>query len=175
MAPRSSDGGDDFELDRDRRWPGGYLNGRPRWVRVAVAGQRFGVEFFIGRKVFLHVGEEDRHIDNIIPAHVGVFEHEPNIFEDRAALFLNIVTNDLTGRIERDSGNFFASARARSDSGKKKQIADAFRVRKRADRLRRARTLERLVHFQVSLSTGYIDGAATASSAVRGPYCGLTG
>ncbi len=141
-----SDCRDHFELDRDWRWQRGDFNGRPRWVRFAVAGEIFGVEFVIGRKVFLHVGEKDGHIDNVVPSRAGVFEHEPNIFENRAALFLNIVTNDLTGRIESDAGDFLAAAHARSDSGQKKQIADAFRVRKRTDRFRRARAFEGLTH-----------------------------
>ncbi len=48
-----SDCRDYFEFDRDRRGQRGHFDSRARWIRFAVAGEIFGVEFVIGRKVFL--------------------------------------------------------------------------------------------------------------------------
>jgi len=54
----------------------------------------FGVELVVDREILLHVGEEDCNIDDVIPARAGVFQHEPNVFEYGAALFLDIVAHD---------------------------------------------------------------------------------
>src|SRR5207237_5007123 len=117
----------------------GYFDVHARRIWLAVAGEVFGVEFVVDRKIFLHVGQENRYIDDVIPTGARVLEHEADIFKHRAALLLDVVSRDVAALIEGDAGNFLGSALTRPDSGKKKQIPDALRMRKRAHRLRRPR------------------------------------
>src|SRR6266513_1036002 len=77
---------DHFELDRDWRRQCRHFDCRPRRVWFALAGEIFGVEFVVDRKIFFHVREEHRHIDNVIPACACVFENEPDIFKNGATL-----------------------------------------------------------------------------------------
>ena len=109
----------------------------------------FGVKFIVSGKIFFHVGEEDGDVDNVVPACVGVFQHEPYVFKYGAALFFDVVTKDVTGGVKRDAGNFIAAAHAWSDSGKKEQVTDTFGMRECADRFWRAGTFERLAHRAV--------------------------
>ena len=135
-----------FELNRDRRRQRAYFYRRARWIWFALAGKIFGIEFIVGRKILFHVGEEHSDIDNVVPARASVLQHEPNVLKHRATLRFDIVTDDIASGIERDAGNFFAAARAGSDSGEKEEIAHAFRVRKGAHWLRRASAFKRCGH-----------------------------
>ena len=108
------------------------------------------VEAIVDREIFLHVREEDRNIDNVVPGRAGVFQDEPDIFEHGAALFLDVIAGDVASGVERDAGDFFAAAHARPDSGEKQKVADPLGVRERAHRFRRARAFERFAHFSFS-------------------------
>ena len=72
----------------------------------------------------------------------GVFQHQPDVFEDGATLRFDVVINDIAGGIEGHAGDFLAPAHARSDAGEKQQVAYALRVRERAYRLGCARALK---------------------------------
>ncbi len=123
------------------------LSIRLRWAWVlALPGEMFGVKPIVDWEVLFHVGEEDGDIDNIVPACAGVFQHELDVFKYGAALLLDVVTSDITRRIERDAGNFFAPAHPRSDARKEEKIANSLGVRKCAHRFGRAGTFERLAH-----------------------------
>jgi len=106
----------------------------------------FGIEPIVDWEILLHVGEKDGDIDNVVPVRAGVFQHETHIFKCGATLLLDVVTDDVTGGVELDAGNFLAAANARSDSGKEEQVADTLGMRKCADRLGRARAFERFAH-----------------------------
>src|SRR5207253_665845 len=93
-----------------------HFNGRACRAWFAGAGEIFGVEFVVGWEIFFHVSEKDRDINNVVPIRACVLQYEPDIVENSAALFLDVVTRDLAGRIECDSGDFLAPTRARSDS-----------------------------------------------------------
>jgi len=138
---------DYLEFDRDRGGQRADFNSRARRVWFAWSGEKFCVELVVDGKVFLNVREKDCDVDDVLPRRAGVFQHEPNVFEHRATLRFDVVTNDVAGSIERDSGDFFTPAHARSDAGEKQQLTDALRVRERADRFRRARALEGFPHF----------------------------
>ena len=88
---------DHLEFDRDRRRQRKDFNRRARRIRFAGAGKMFRVEFVIDRKILLHVGEEDRDIDDVVPARAGVFQNEPDVFEHRAALRFDVVADDVAG------------------------------------------------------------------------------
>jgi len=106
----------------------------------------FGVKPIVNWKILLHVGEKDGDIYDVIPVRTGVFQHDQHIFKYGATLFFDVVTQDITGGVELDAGNFLAPANARSDSGKEEQVADTLGMRKCADRLGRARAFERFAH-----------------------------
>src|ERR1700720_175105 len=106
----------------------------------------FRVKPIVNWKILLHVGEKDGDIDNVIPVRAGVFQHEPHIFKYSAALFFDVITQDITGGVELNAGNFLAAAHARSDSGKEEQVSDTLGMGKCADRLGRARAFEGLAH-----------------------------
>src|SRR4030088_2035883 len=65
---------DHFEFDRDRRGQRSDLDRCARRVWFAGAGEMFGIELVVDREILLHVGEEDRNIDDVIPARAGVFQ-----------------------------------------------------------------------------------------------------
>jgi len=137
---------DHFELDRDRRRQRADFDCRARWIWFALAGKMFGVKLVVDRKILFHVREKHSDIDDVLPRRAGVFKHQAHIFKHSVALRFDIVTDDIVSGIERDAGNFFAAARAGSDSGEKEEIAHAFRVRKRAHWLRRASAFKRFGH-----------------------------
>src|SRR6267143_2626589 len=149
MTERSAlpNGRDYFELNGDRRGQCSYFDRGPRWIWFAGTGEVFGVELVVDRKVFLHVGKKDGDIDDVVPSRAGVFQDEANIFKYGTTLHLDIVIRDIAGRIASHTGDFFAAAHARSNPGEKKEIADALRVRERADRFRCARTFKRFAHL----------------------------
>src|SRR5437870_1088231 len=138
---------DHLELNRDRRGKCCNLNGRAGWVGLARSGKILGVQTIVDGKIFFHVREEDSDIDDVLPRRACVFQNEPHIFKNCAALCFNVVTDDLAGRIERDTGNFFAPALACANAREKQKVADAFRMRERAYRFRRALALEGFAHF----------------------------
>lgn len=106
----------------------------------------FGVKFIVSGKIFFHVGEEDGDVDNVVPACVGVFQHEPYVFKYGAALFFDVVTKDVTRDVQSDAGNLLAAAHARPDSGEEEQVTDTLGMWKCADRFGRTRAFERLAH-----------------------------
>jgi hypothetical protein len=120
----------------------------------------FRVEAVVDREVFLHMREEDRNIDNVIPTRAGVFQHEPDIFEHGAALRFDVVVEDVAGSIERHARDFFAAAHAWPDPGEEKQIANPLCVRERAHRFRRARAFERFAHLMLISSCDAAGGIA---------------
>src|SRR6266403_1550192 len=92
---------DYLEFDRDRGGQRADFNSRARRVWFAWSREKFRVELVVERKIFLHVREEDRDVYDVLRRRAGVFEHEPNVFEHRATLRFDVVTNDVAGRIER--------------------------------------------------------------------------
>src|ERR1700687_4559798 len=118
-VPPLSHCGDHFEFDRDRRGQGRDLNRRACRIGFARSGKMLRVESVVGRKIFLHVREEDRNIDNVVPGRAGVFQDEPDIFEHGAALFLDVIAGHVASGVECDARDFFAAAHARTDPGKK--------------------------------------------------------
>src|SRR4030095_6507580 len=106
----------------------------------------FGVKPIVNWKILLHVGEKDGDIDNVVPVRAGVFQHETHIFKYGATLLLDVVTDDVTGGVELDAGNFLAATHARSNSGKEEQVADTPGMWKCADRFGRARAFEGFAH-----------------------------
>src|SRR5881392_2766263 len=120
----------------------------------------FGVEPIVDWEILLHVGQENGDIDNVVPVRAGIFQDQSDVFENSTALLLDVVTSEITRRIERDAGNFFAPAHARSDAGEEKQVADALRVRERANWFRGARAFDKSAHF--------------FGSAIRGAMCEWT-
>src|SRR5437762_12847030 len=116
----------------------------------------FGVEPIVDWEILLHVGQENGDIDNVVPVRAGIFQDQSDVFENSTALLLDVVTSDITRRIERDAGNYFAPAHARSDSGKEKQVADTLRMRKRAHRFRRTRAFDKSAHFFGSAILGAV-------------------
>ena len=142
-----SDCCDHLELDRDRRRQRKNFNRRARWIGFALAREMFGVEVVVDRKILFHVREEDRNVDNVVPACAGVFQDEPDILKHGTALRFDVVARDIAGGIERHARDFFAAARARSDSGKKQKITDTLCVRERTHWFRRPGAFERLAHI----------------------------
>src|SRR5439155_13467826 len=67
-VPPLSHCGDHFEFDRDRRGQRGDLNRRACRVGFTGTGKMLRVEAIVDREIFLHVREEDRNIDNVVPA-----------------------------------------------------------------------------------------------------------
>src|SRR5438067_12521902 len=116
----------------------------------------FCVKPIVNWKILLHFGKKDGDIDNVVPVRAGIFQDQSDVLENSTALLLDVVTSDITRRIERDAGNFFAPAHARSDAGEEKQVADALRMRKRAHRFRRTRAFERAAHFFGSAIRGWM-------------------
>src|SRR6266550_2410326 len=98
----------------------------------------FGIEPIVDGEILLHVGEEDGDVDDIVPGSTGVFQHETHIFKYGATLLLDVVTDDVTGGVELDAGNFLATANAGSDSGKEEQVSDTLGMWKCADWFGRA-------------------------------------
>src|SRR5437016_1400652 len=88
---------DYLEFDRDRGGQRADFNSRARRVWFAWSGEKFRVELVVDGKVFLNVREKDRDIDDILPRSAGVFQHQPHVFEHRATLRFDVVTNDLAG------------------------------------------------------------------------------
>src|SRR6266436_8644376 len=107
----------------------------------------FCVETVVNGKILLHVCKENRDIEDVLPRRADVLQNEPHVFEHRTALRFDVVTNDMARCIERHAGNFFAAAHARTNAGEKQEITDTFRVRKRADWFRRARTFKGFSHY----------------------------
>ena len=132
----------DFQLDRDRRWERCDFNSGPGRVRFPLAGEILGVEFVVDREILFHVREEHGDIDDVLPTRACVFQHEPDIFKNGAALRCDVVVRDVAGVIERYAGNLSAAAHPWSNPGEKKKIADTLRMRKRADWFWRSRALE---------------------------------
>src|SRR6266849_264945 len=106
-----------LEFNRDRRGQSRDLDRRACRVGFAVAGEMFSIETVVDGKILLHVREEDRNIDNVVPTRAGVFQHEPNVFEDRSTLLFDIVIHDVARGIKRHAGDFFAAAHAWSNPG----------------------------------------------------------
>jgi len=142
-----SDRGDHLELDRDRRRKCAHLNRGARWIGLARSAEIFRVKPVIDREILFHIREKYRDIDDVLPCCAGVFQNEPHVFENRAALRFDVITDDVAGRIECDTGNFLAAALARANAREKQKFAPTFRMRKRTYRFRRARTLEGFTHF----------------------------
>ena len=135
-----------LSFHRDRCWQRSHLDRCARRIGFAGSGEMFCIQFIVDREILLHVREEDRNIDNVIPRCVGIFQHEPNILEHGATLRFNVVSGDVAGGIERDAGNFLPAALyARSDAGEKQKVTYALRVRKRAHWFRGAGAFERFV------------------------------
>ena len=97
-------------------------------------------------KSSLHVRQENGDIDNIVPGRSGVLKHKAHILENGVALLFNLVADDIALRVERHSGNLFAPAHARTDPGKKQQVAHAPGMRKGADRFRSTLAFKGLAH-----------------------------
>src|SRR5438552_7872696 len=142
-----TDRGDHLELDRDRRRKCAHLNRGARWIGLARSAEIFRVKPVIDREILFHIREKYRDIDDVLPCCADVFQNEPHVFEYRAALRFDIITDDVAGGIECDTGYFFAAALARANAREKEQIPQAFRVRKGADWLRRAFAFEGFAHF----------------------------
>src|SRR4029077_3988804 len=143
----------------------------------ALTSEMFGVKPIVNWKILLHVGEKDGDIYDVIPVRTGVFQHEPHIFKYGATLFFDVVTQDITGGVKRDAGNFLAAANARSDSGKEEQVADTLGMWKCADRLGRARALECFAHPRGAYFSNFGNLESIAShgcaSVVHMSCCGL--
>src|SRR5207253_11489410 len=101
------------------------------WIWFATSGKIFRVNAIVDRKIFFHVREKDRDVDDVLPRRAGVFQHKPNIFKHRAALRFDIVTDYVASGIKRHTGDILPAAYTRADSGEKQKFADALRVRKR--------------------------------------------
>src|SRR6516162_6544168 len=112
-----SHGRDDFEFDCNRRGQRADLNSGAGWVWLAGARKIFCVDSIVDWKIFFHVGQKHRDIDDVLPRRSGVFQHQAYVFERRAALRFNVVTDDASRCIERNPGNFLAPALARPDPG----------------------------------------------------------
>src|SRR5207249_2177699 len=97
-------------------------------------------------KILFHVSEKNRDVDDVLPGCASVFQHEPHILEYGMALRFDVVTNDVAGRIECHSWNFFASAHTRSDPRQKQKFAYTLGVRKRPHRFRRSFAFEGFAH-----------------------------
>ena len=146
-APSLSHSRDDLELDGNRRRQRCDLNRRASWVGFAGPGEILGVKPIVDWKIFFHVREKDCDVDDVLPRRACVFQNEPHVLENRAALRFDVVRDDVAGGIERHTGNFFAAPHARANAREEQQVAYAFRMRKRADRLRRARAFDCFAHF----------------------------
>jgi len=107
--------GDYLELDRDRCRQSRYLDCCAGRIWFGWACEILGVNAVVDGKILFHVGEKDRDVDDVLPCRASVFQHEPHIFEYRAALRFDVVTHDVAGGIERDARNFFATANTRPD------------------------------------------------------------
>ena len=140
---------DHLKFDCDRGGECGDFNRGARRIWFAGPGKMFRVEAIINREVFLHVREEDRNIDNVVPTRVSVLQHKPHVFEHGAALRFDVVGEDVADGIERHARDLFAAAHAWPDPGEEKQIADPLRVRERAHRFRRARAFEGFAHLML--------------------------
>jgi RNA polymerase sigma factor (sigma-70 family) len=145
-SPKSRYRGDYLKLDRDWCGQSGNFNRCAGRIRFASAGEMFGVEFVVDRKILFHVGQEHGDIDDVIPACASVFEHEPDIFKNRATLLFDVVTQNVAVGIESDAGNFLAATDPRADPGEKNKIANAFGVWERPHCFGRARTFKCLSH-----------------------------
>ena len=55
----------------------------------------FRVETVVGRKILLHVCEENGDVDDVLPCRLGVLQNEPDVFENRATLRFDVVPDDL--------------------------------------------------------------------------------
>src|SRR5438552_880436 len=62
---------DYFKLDRDRGRQRTDFNRRTRRVWLAGSGEMFCVELVVDGKVFLHVRQENRDIDDVLPRRAG--------------------------------------------------------------------------------------------------------
>src|SRR6266516_3777271 len=88
---------DYLEFDRDRGGQRTDFNSRARRVWFAWSGEKFRVELVVDGKVFLHVREENRNVDDVLPRRAGVLQHEPHVFEHRTTLCFDVVAHDLAG------------------------------------------------------------------------------
>src|SRR5438034_8994054 len=122
-SPELSDRGDRLELNCDRRRQRADLNRGARWIGLARPRKIFGVEPVVDWKILFHVRKKDRDIDDVLPCRPGVFQDKAYVFERRAALRFDVVTDDVALRIERDAGNFFGAAFARCNAREKQQVA----------------------------------------------------
>src|SRR5207253_10936480 len=111
------------------------LNRSASRIWFAAPGKVFRVDAVVDWKIFFHVGQKHGDIDDVLPCRARVFEDESDIFKHGAAFRFDVVADDVSSGIECDAGNFLAAARTRPDPREKEQIADPFRVRKRANRL----------------------------------------
>lgn len=122
-----------LQLNRDGCGQGTDLYGSSTGLIVFKV---FRVNFIVDRKIVFHVRQENGYINDLVPAAACIFENIFHILENAAALFLDIVRLDFTICIERYAGNYFCAFFTRTDAGKKKQIADTFRMRVKSDGLR---------------------------------------
>src|SRR6266568_3853356 len=73
--------GDHLELDRNWGRQRADLYRGASWIGLARAGEMLGIEAIVDRKIFFHVREKDRHIDDVLPCCAGVFQNEPHVLE----------------------------------------------------------------------------------------------
>src|SRR5215472_590518 len=99
-------------LEFDRNWCGKrcYLNRCARRIRLARPGEMLGVQAVVDWKIFFHVCEKRRHIDDVLPRRAGIFQNEPHVLKHGATLRFDVVTDDVASRIERHAGDLFATA-----------------------------------------------------------------
>ena len=94
----------------------------------------------VGNAVTSTVGKEDRHVDDVVPTRAGVLQNKPHVFKNGTALRRDVVARHFPVAVQRHARNFFAAPDPWPDARKKQQMANPFRVRKRSDWFRCART-----------------------------------
>src|SRR5215471_13189035 len=66
---------DHLQLNSNRRWQRTDLNRSASWIRFAGSGKIFGVDSVVDWKIFFHVREKHRDVDDVLPCRPRVFEN----------------------------------------------------------------------------------------------------
>ena len=82
-----------------------------------------------GCEIPLHVGEEYRHINDLLPALASVFQDVPDVPKDGMTLSFDIIRGDVALAIEFDTGDLRRAAFTRTDARKEEEISYSSCVR----------------------------------------------